>query len=216
MLRAKQLGVKSEAQRNRKGNFSFLDKLTTNSFYWWGFIMADGHISDRGLHIGISTSDLDHLSKIKSHLNIENMYVNTSKQLCSIALEDKAWSIKWRDLLKINGQKTYNPPNLSLFENKDSFIYFLIGFIDGDGSIWLSRNQPNMRIELHLSWLPVLEKWSKLLLEYYGIQTRTRTTSRGYSQLIFNKKDHLKILLPYLQEVDYLERKWDKLLNIFI
>lgn len=216
MLRAQQLNVKSSVQRNRKGNFLFLDKLTNNSVYWWGFIMADGHISKRGLHIGLSDLDKGHLSKLQHHLKIENMYINSSKKQSFLALEDKSWATKWRNLLEINLAKTYNPPNLNIFESKEYFIYFLIGFIDGDGSIWLSRNHPNMRIELHSSWLPVLEKWSKLILDYYGIQTRVRTTPRGYAQLIFNKKEHLKIMLPYLQDVDFLERKWNKLLNIFI
>lgn len=34
-----------------------------------------------------------------------------------------------------NTAKTYFPPDLSIFMTKENLIYFLIGFIDGDGSV---------------------------------------------------------------------------------
>lgn len=32
-------------------------------------------------------------------------------------------------------KKTYYPPDLSIFLTKENLVYFLIGFIDGDGCI---------------------------------------------------------------------------------
>lgn len=52
--------------------------------------------------------------------------------------------------------KTYFPPDLSLFLNKDLLIYFLIGFIDGDGCLTLSQTKEkgtrkNLTITNHAS-----------------------------------------------------------------
>lgn len=39
-----------------------------------------------------------------------------------------------------NSKKTYFPPNLNIFFKKEYLVYFLIGFIDGDGSISKNRS----------------------------------------------------------------------------
>lgn len=39
-----------------------------------------------------------------------------------------------------NTKKTYFPPDLSVFLTKENLIYFLIGFIDGDGCIQYRLN----------------------------------------------------------------------------
>ena len=46
-LHAHWLGYHAKVDRSRKCDLSFLDlnALTKESLYWWGFIMADGHLS---------------------------------------------------------------------------------------------------------------------------------------------------------------------------
>ena len=48
--------------------------------------------------------------------------------------------------------KTYFPPNLSIFMTKENLIYFLIGFIDGDGTICVRDRgyfDVSLKIECH-------------------------------------------------------------------
>lgn len=221
-LRACKLGLSANNRRKRKGSFDFLNSLTENSIYWWGFIMADGCLSERGLIISLSTKDSDHLDKLRAHLilpklrfftNFKGYSKEKGSDMCALHLDNKKWATEWRSKLKISSAKTYTPPDLSLFLTPENFIYFMIGFIDGDGSIWLSRKYPNIRVEVHPNWMPQLEVFSKLLLEFYNIESRTRFTLRGYAQLII-KKQSMSIFFEYVKKVDYLERKWSKIFHI--
>lgn len=183
--------------------------------------MADGHISDRGLHISLSEKDKEHLSILQSHLKLPELKLYERKagykpgsNYCSINIEDKGWATYWKNMLSIKSAKTYVPPDLSLFLTKENFIYFLIGFLDGDACLWLSKNHPNIRLEIHSNWMPMLEKFSEILLEYYNIESRTRYSNRGYAQLIINKKPSIKIFEQYLFETDFMKRKWIKILSV--
>ena len=212
MLRAKKLGVKSEINRARKGNLEFLNYLNPKSCYWWGFIIADGHISKKGeLVITLSNLDEKHLIKLSNLLDC-NIYKKGN--FVNLRLGDKVFGEKWLKLLSINAPKTYFPPDLSMFYTKENLLPFIIGLIDGDGCIWNSKNWPNLRIELHGNWLNTLELISNKLKEFYNIECKVKISKRGYSQININTKKDLKILKDYIYNIDYLERKWSKLNNL--
>lgn len=224
MQKAGQLKVKSETNRARRGSFEFLDNLNKNSAYWWGFIMADGHISKRGeLAISISSKDKDHLLKLANHLNTKiitrlskNSYNNGFHEMSNLVLGDKVFGKKWLSILEINDKKTYYPPNLNIFLNKELFIYFFIGLVDGDGCIWLNGNKknpwPNLRIELHINWFDTLQLISNKLKEFYDIECKVKVTKKNTSKLEINTKKDLNILKEFSNNcLDKLERKWFKL-----
>ena len=71
-----------------------------------------------------------------------------------------------------------------------------------------------MRIELHGNWLNTLQIISNKLKEFYDVDCKITTSKRGFSQLNINTKKDLKILKDYISNVDYLERKWNKLSNL--
>ncbi len=219
MLKAQQLGIKSEAQRKRKGSLNYLNNLNSNSCYWWGFIMADGHLSLKGeLIISLDIKDKDHLEKLALHLErfvTEKEYINSFNnklsKSCNLRIQDKIFGQKWLSILNINSAKTYTPPDLSIFLNKENLIYFFIGLIDGDGCIWKSKEWINLRIELHLNWLDTLQLLSNKLKEFYDINCKVKTTKRGTSKIDINTKKDLQILKNYSKNVEFLERKWSKL-----
>ena len=65
---ASRLNLHSEVNRHRLGDLSFLDldNLTKKSAYWWGYIMADGHLSKTNmLMLSCTTKDQSHLEKLQ-------------------------------------------------------------------------------------------------------------------------------------------------------
>ena len=212
MKEASKLGIKSEAERKRKGSLEFLNQLNLKSCYWWGFIIADGHISHKGeLAITLSNLDKEHLLKLSSILSCN---ISERGNFVHLRLGDKSFGEKWLNILSINAPKTYFPPDLSVFYTKEYLLPFVIGLIDGDGCIWESKNWLSLRIELHGNWLNTLQLISDKLKEFYDIDCKIKTSKRGFSQLNINTKKDLKILKNYICNVDYLERKWNKLSNL--
>lgn len=219
MNKANSLGIKSLAERKRKGDFAFLNNLNSKSAYWWGFIMADGHLSKTGkLDITLSSKDKDHLLKLAGYLNTDNVYdrvmtqgYSNNSSMTTLALQDKKVINKWRSLLKIEESKTYNPPDLSVFINKELLIYFFIGFVDGDGCVWLQKGRwPSLKLEVHKSWVNLLQLIASKLNKFYNIKCKLKSIDSAV--LTINTKPNFDILKNYLKEVDYLERKWKSLL----
>ena len=213
-LHANWLGYHSKTDRKRKCDLSFLniESLTKDSLYWWGFIMADGHLSkDGALVISLKDTDRKHLEKIANHLSIT--LKDDKKGLVTLRGNDKHKIESWREKLCMeNTAKTYFPPNLSIFE-KD-FIYFFIGFIDGDGCIWMSRNYPSLKIELHSSWIGNLTFFSNILKEKYDIKSvKAKLSKKGTAVLSIGKREDIIKISDYAKDVEYMDRKWSKIFN---
>lgn len=217
MTKAQCLKIKCNIKRNIKGSFNFLNNLTKDSIYWWGFIMADGHLSNRGeLTVQSSIKDENHIKKLANelHVKIKRYIIKTGYkegEFCKFTLQQKQFGEKWLTTFKINSPKTYTVPDLSLFYNKVDFINFFIGFVDGDGCIWLSKNWPNLKIEIHKNWINELIKWSELLNNFYCIKSKVKLSKRGTAELIINNKNDLKELYKFSQNLPFMERKWEKL-----
>lgn len=210
-LHAHYLGYHAKVDRSRKCDLSFLDldSLTKESLYWWGFIMADGHLSKTNtLIISLKNIDKAHLEKIAKRLSVT---VKEDKGFVRIQGNDKPRIESWkRTLCMEETAKTYFPPDLSIFE-KD-FVYFFIGFVDGDGCIWLSRNYPQLRIELHFSWKKNLDFFAEVLRRDYGIESvKTEISKKGTAILRIGNRDDIILLSNFANEVECLDRKWEKI-----
>ena len=206
------LKLKSSGKRMRTTDLSFLEleELTPQSAYWWGFIMADGHLSKQNaLIITLKDTDIEHLKKIAKKINGNVIQRNG---FCHLFAEDKNLMLKWKSMLNmVETAKTYFPPKLSIFQKY--FIYFFIGFVDGDGCIWLNKNYPQLKIELHSSWYENL-MWFKDMLAHYGIKsTNVKINKKGSSCLTIGNADDIKKISCFVNNVDFLERKWNKILN---
>ncbi len=201
---------KTLGQRNRKGDIKFLDELNPLSLYWWGFIMADGHITLNGeLTISISNKDKSHLEKLSNIVGID--VKDLPKNMCNFNISDKILFNKWFKIFNMDGKpKTYNPPNLDIFLTKENLIYFIIGFIDGDGCVWNNKGFNSLRVEIHGSWFKTLELINSKLKEFYNINGKVSMNKKGYSKLDINGV-RINKFLKYINDVPFLERKWVKL-----
>ena len=123
------------------------------SYYWIGFLLADGHFGQKNiLKITLSSLDKEHLYNLKTFLNIENILSERQgKYLCLKAMDSNLVP-KIKEKFDISNKKTYDPPkNLESIKNKDLLISLIIGFIDGDGCIANKNKAFSLTVKCHSS-----------------------------------------------------------------
>ena len=122
-----------------------------------------------------------------------------------LKIQDKFHVPKIKSKFDFKKRKTYNPPLDVLWMKKDFFWSFLIGFIDGDGSIFWSSNRLYLSIKCHISWFDVLQQIGSRFNPVIKPHD-----SEGYAEIRTSRKSVLdflyqkgcKLYLPFL------ERKW--------
>lgn len=120
---------------------SNLDKLleeSLESFYWLGFIIADGSFYKYRFELGLKESDLSHLEKFKDFLQSNSKIIYRSKTKSYRFGFNNRFSIpKVMEKYGIHYAKTYNPCTFDPFKNysQNLLMSLFIGIIDGDGHI---------------------------------------------------------------------------------
>lgn len=197
-------------------DFKFENKLkvltdeTNQTFYWLGFLMADGHFSKRyEIKLTLKNTDEDHLKKFMDYIGCGEL--KTYKKIyLTIAVRD-ANSVKFlAKKYNINSSKTYLPCDLSSIQDKDLFLSFFTGFFDGDGCVLKTKIKPNgIRIQVHSSWFDNLKWMSIQLNKFYGIEPKVYIDTQGFARFVMFRKEHLKKLFQEIKSLNiyYLERK---------
>lgn len=195
---------------NKQNDLSVLLNESLVTYYWLGFILADGSFKNKKrIIITISNNDLEHLKKLQNYLSIKN--IKLGEKYSNINAMDSIIVHKLCDKFDIKSNKTENPPNIDVFKNLeyDKLMSLIIGFIDGDGNIikQYKRKDWLIRIKLHHSWLMFLKLISVFVLE----KDLSKITNQGYSQLVMSNTNKTKILKEFgiLNKLPFLERKWD-------
>ena len=207
-----------------------LDKLledTYESAYWLGFLYADGNFyNNKRLTLTLSIKDENHIKKFIKFLEMEDTTcIRYTEINACVSFSDCESVGKLCDRYNILNNKTENPPLLPYIDNKDLFLSFIIGFIDGDGCIKkVSRNKDknyyrdsyNISIKCHSSWLYNLQYITNFI--YYICECKPSNVhlskenyaivNIGTKKVLLNLKDKaLKFKLPVLK------RKWDNINN---
>lgn len=192
----------------REGDCSILLDGSNVSYYWLGFILADGHIENSTrLSVRLGLKDIDHLEKLSKYLKVKMTKNDIS---CLISIMDSVSIRKLCENFSINSDKTTHPPNISVLNiERDKLLSLFCGFIDGDGCIGNLHNRVdfNLRVRCHSSWLEILSFFSSKFLN----NCSTKIDNRGYSILCCGntellkgiKKECLKLNIPLMN------RKWN-------
>jgi hypothetical protein len=113
----------------------FSEINSINKHYILGFIYADGSVYKNYLSITVQICDISVLEFIKKELNYGGpIYIKST--YCTLTISSKKL-VDDLFLLDIIQNKTYESKNLPLF-NIEYFPQFILGFFDGDGSIYKS------------------------------------------------------------------------------
>jgi hypothetical protein len=117
-------------------NENYFNKIDTkNKAYIVGFIFADGGLFKNYLNIGIHSKDISVLNFIKTELNY-NGKLYYIKEYVKLTISSKQ-IINDLNNIGIIENKTYLNDKLPNIPN-EFFSSFLLGFFDGDGSIYKS------------------------------------------------------------------------------
>jgi transposase len=156
---ARKRGLKRKIDISRNGDMSSLISGTLESFYWLGFIAADGYIYTNGhLMVSQSEKDKDNVVRFAEYLKTK-LYLMPSKTSgyksnsdhYRVNICDKVIGCKIRKMFNVQSHspKTYTGISLDFIKTEDQAAAFLCGFIDGDGSL---NNSKSYHIQCHKSW----------------------------------------------------------------
>ena len=203
------------------------EKITSNDLNWYyclGLFLADGSFKKENHRLTCFLNEKD-----------KQIILDVSKFLgCEIKQDKKRhlYGIDFCDEIvldlinkyEISNNKTYYPCNISQIKNKE-LIAFIIGFIDGDGSVHKRTDGPhsNIIIKLHFSWEENLQYLSKNLYNYFGIEKVPKTIiittkqNKKYSSITWGNQKVIRGLLNFIEENNllHLNRKWDKLKDVY-
>lgn len=173
--------------------FSTID--TIEKAYWLGFIYADGYIIHNTKSrtyetaIELHNRDEEHLKKFNNSIQ-GNLVVTNRERVTRFSEYNKEYNFK-SSLIRVYSKKfTEYLMNLGLLPNKSNietfpvltnelFIYFLIGFFDGDGSITHNTTQRSRsKINFVSINLKFLEFSSKCLTDL-GISNSITISKQG-------------------------------------
>jgi hypothetical protein len=216
--------------------------LETNpeAFYWIGFIMADGWFDHKrnAVSLCMSSVDLEQLNKYAEFVGAKTYYDPPSKTkgLCFDSKTKEMYRVRAASSIiipqlierfELIPKKTYNPPNLSFIDNAsdDLYLSFWAGLLDGDGSIISvpKHNSLTLRIQMHISWLHIIESFEDRL---YNILDETRSSAKMTKGRLTKTKNEtvllsigrysvLEKLYVRLQTLDIplMCRKWNKIIE---
>lgn len=204
-------------------NISILFNNSAQSLYWLGFIAADGcigkqvckYVDSHYLVIALKESDLQHLLSFCNYINYTNppLYNKKTKSYgIHITISENDF-IRFKSEYNITERKslTLDPPPLRSLEES---LFFIIGYIDGDGSWNISKRDNNLR--LGIRGTKQVLTWIKSIFD--TIDTPNRITqisvSDGYPYYQLSGKRALSIFY-FLNKMNVikLDRKWGGLPN---
>lgn len=206
--------------KNREYNKDFFKNIdSANKAYWLGFIYADGNISNNSLNIEIDYSDRYLLKRFANDIDSQvevtqrerdttfNGYTyHTHTSLVRLYCKDIA-----NQLIKLGvvPTKTYKKeyPKCDKF-----FWHFLRGFLDGDGCLYLDKNNklvmhftnPN---ELFLNYL------QKKIYDALSITGKIYKEKEWKYRLYYSNQEEVKTILSMIYDLTdcdiKLERKYE-------
>ncbi len=194
-----------------------LEKLKFDNhitYYYIGFLMADGSFSKKCLSIDISNKDKNHLISLSRYLDIEDsISIHNYRSNASLRISDSKNLPYIMDKFDIRIRKTYNPPIKNYYESFNKYLYYslIIGFIDGDGHIREHGGTIQITIELHYSWVNFLNTLLHAInVDVKLVKSKVRKTKRGYAILTLCGVDIYNHFMCIIDKYNLpvLYRKW--------
>ena len=197
-------------KKKYKNNAKILLDESLTTYYWIGFILADGSIkNNKRIVISLKKDDKDHLEKFKQYVKSKTLRINDV--YCSTSLQDSKYIPVLCEKFDISHDKTKVPPKIEVFKKleNDKILSLIIGFIDGDGCIKKQTRRKDfmLTIKNHCKWVKILEFFDEKIEN----KNHTRINNRGYAVCNITNTVKLKELKKFAidKKLPILERKWD-------
>lgn len=186
--------------------------------YWFGFILADGHIRKHSLEIELSKIDENHLEKLRLYMESTHLIKKTRKNCCRLVVGSTTIV---NNLIKQGcvPDKTRNMPKIEL--NFDLQRHFYRGIFDGDG--WITSRKTICKNNIDRMWefgfssadyyfITDLQKWLSTHTTYKGYLINRQRENQQVYQMTFGGNNVFKSIysLLYKDSKVYLDRKKEK------
>lgn len=216
------MSIHNQKRKKYSLNDNYFQSRTLQSHYFAGLIASDGYLSRTGnaVVLGLQRKDKDLIKLFKQELQASNPIKDVIEKgkFEASKFEIASYQIRQdlQDFYNITPGKslTLQPPNLTNTEHIDAFI---VGYIDGDGSIFLQTPLKNRNPVLSISILGTFEmlSWVQtrirvvLGVDKAGCLRRKRNNDKNTFTLTFSNTLARRIFLHYYNvNVEKLERKW--------
>ena len=208
---------------------NFFDQDNENSFYWAGFIAADGSVQERKyskiLKICLSNQDANHLEKFKKAINsthpIKNYKIKSNKLIksetlcCEIQITSKILvnSLKRFNIIP-NKTKIYDIPNEII--NNQYISHYIRGYFDGDGTITacgMSKNRKVLQGSFSiLGNQSFIENYQKILINKANLNKTKIYKHKSIYKLVYTGNNNIKNIYQFLYNKSniFLDRKKSK------
>lgn len=211
-IQASKMKIKRRKFSFKKNDLRFLLEEKLESYYWIGFLLADGYFSKDRIKLTVARKDKDHIQKLAQSC-FSN--VNSDLKTSTLSMQDTVLVKNIKDKFNINDRKTYNPCDLSCLNGKKMFS-LIIGFIDGDGCIKKQHKRKDclLTIKCHGSWLESLDLFSNFISKKFQIKTpNSYLDKNGYAVINIGNNSLLRAMKKEAIEnkLPFLERKWNKI-----
>jgi len=194
-------------------NLSVLLNETPTSYYWMGFLIADGHFYNRGaIKLHLSEKDREQINKFRRFVH----YSGKAKT-CTMNAMNPTVVHKIMNKFHITNLKTYNPCSIRWIEG-DLLFSLIVGMFDGDGNIrWRNNSVSALEMKLHKNWFENLRFIESFLYEYLKVEksknvSLTRLRKDGYSVIILSDRYLLALIRKKSEElkIPFMKRKLGK------
>lgn len=194
-----------------------LDRLISEksleTFYWIGFILADGSFYNNRFEFGLKENDVDVLKAFAEYIEFKgDIKHKDSTKSNRIQFNNKPSIEKFMKEYGFNYDKTYNPCSFESFKHysKEQITSLLIGIIDGDGHIQEngSTYANAITITAHKLW----KIFYKELLTFLGINLHiSDIKDSNCISINIYKRESCVALKQFIinNNLFYFSRKWD-------
>jgi len=193
--------------------FIFDNINTEEKAYWLGFLFADGYINKKnGLELSLATIDKEHILKFSKFLKFTGK-IYEDKSRVRLCISNKYFTDKLKSYNCINNKSLIlDPPNISIFKDKNLIKDFIRGYIDGYGCLHLKRN--NKLIFSVLGTYQFIEFIQTYILNELFISVNIYKDKRSLNNTFILQTSYSKALKIvdyfYKNSNIYLDRKYTK------
>lgn len=202
-------------------NVEILLKDVHESYYWIGFILADGCITKTNrLMITLSTKDRHHIEKFANYIQYPKITDSTSETnygtavYSRVAVQNQKIVSEIKNKYKISNNKTYEGYNLNIIPSEFR-LSLICGYIDGDGRIGnrttKGKQFPMISFRVHSRWGSFLEQLYQEISIKCNIEPKNHSISKdGYATIHITKTAMMKYLKRHAlyNNLPILDRKW--------
>lgn len=196
-----------------------IEDKSLQTFYWIGFILADGSFYNDRFEFGLKQDDIMVLQEFAKYINYKGTIKHRDSTSSNRLYFNNKPSIE--NFMKeygISYNKTYNPCNFDTFNkySKNQILALLIGIIDGDGCIESngSKYSNSIIITSHINWKSFYEDLFKFI--GFDFHYRINKNNPNVSSIGIYKREYCLLLKDFIENNNLfnLNRKWEKILRM--